>query len=107
MVKIKIEDIIFFIFLLIIIGTALWLLSGSPPLMNAIISIGLAIFGSELVLWKKIFSLENNFNSKLLKMDKSISIGFMTVKHDMDKLRIDINNRFDNLESKLNTIMRK
>jgi len=83
MVKLTIEDIIFWIFILIIIGTAIWLLSGSPPEMDALISIGLAVAASELLIWKKIFSVE----------EKTI-IGFM-------------NHRFDRIEDKLNMINSK
>lgn len=105
--KIKLEDIIFFIFLAIILGTSLWLLSGSPPEMSAIITIGAAVIGSEFLLWKKTFSIENNFNSKLSKIDKKTSIGFMNVKHDMEKMEININNRFDKIENSLNNIENK
>jgi len=78
---VKLEDILFWIFIIIIIGTALWLLSGSPPGINVIISIGLAVAGSELIIWKKIFSIEKN-----------TSIGFMKVKQDLEKIKGKLNN---------------
>jgi len=94
--KIKIEDIIFFIFIAIIIGTALWLLSGSPPEINAIITIGLAVAGSELLIWRFIF-----------KVNKGTSPGFMKVKHDMEKMKIEIKNGFNNINNKLNNIQKE
>ena len=94
--KIRLEEIVFWIFIVIIIGTALWLLSGSPPKMNAIISIALAVAGSELMIWKTIF-----------KIDKKTSIGFVEVGHDIEKIRININNRFDKIEDSLNKIENK
>ncbi len=96
MVKITIEDIIFWIFILIIIGTALWLLHGSPPESSAIITVALAFAGSELLIWKKIFLIE-----------KRTTIGFMKMKHEFDKNNLMINNRFDKIEDKLNIINNK
>ncbi|MAG02733.1 hypothetical protein CMI42_05330 [Candidatus Pacearchaeota archaeon] len=96
MVRLKFEDIVFFIFLAIILGTSLWLLHGSPTLIGAIISIGIAVFGSELLLWRKVFSI-----------DKSVSLGFMKMKHDIDKFRIEVNNKFDSVGGKLNEISEK
>ncbi len=84
MVRITIEDIVFFIFIAIIVGTSLWLMSGSPSEMNAIISIGIAVAGSELLIWKYIFN-----------MDKKTAISFAIS-------RSEINNRFDNLDNNIN-----
>ena len=96
MVKIRLEDIVFLIFIVIIIGTALWLLSGSPPEMNAIISVALAVAGSELMIWKKIFSMESK-----------TTIGFIKVGHNIEKMRINIDNRFDKLENSLDKLGKK
>jgi hypothetical protein len=101
MVKIKIEDIIFWIFILIIIGTALWLLHGSPPEMNAIITVALGVAGSELLIWKKIFSIEKDSNFAILKIDKNISLSFMKIKNEIEKNNILINNKLDNLNNKI------
>jgi hypothetical protein len=90
MVKIGFEDIVFWIFILIIIGTALWLLSGSPPESTALITIALAFAGSELLIWKRIFSIE-----------KRTAISFIKLKNNIDKNNLIINNRFDQLEEKL------
>lgn len=86
---IKIEDIIFWIIIISIIAIALWLLSGSPPESDALITIALFMAASELLVWKKIFS-----------MDKNTAISFVKLKNDM-------NNRFNNIDNKLNEIHRK
>ena len=100
---IKIEDIIFWILISAIVAIALWLLSGSPPEIDALITIALFVAASEMLICRKIFSIEKN-----------TTIGFMRVKHDLDVMRkemnfqfINLNDRFDNLDSKLNVVMRK
>ncbi len=105
--KITFEDIIFWIFILIIIGAAIWLLSGSPPEIDALIAIGIAVAGSEIMIWKKIYYMENSFNLKLKDLDKKTTIGFMNVKHDFDKFRLEFNNRIDNIDNKLNEISKR
>ncbi len=107
MVKIKIEDVLFWIFIAIIVGTALWLLRGSLQEISAIITIALGVAGSELLIWKKIFSMEKDSNSCILKMDKNTSVSFMKLKNDIDKNNITINNKLDNLNNKLSVIKNK
>ena len=84
----KIKDIIFWLIIAFIIGIALWLLSGSPPEINAIISITLAVAASELILWKELF-----------KTDSKTTMGFIKVKHEIDNFRKEINQRLDNIEN--------
>jgi len=72
---VKIENIIFWIAILAIIAIALWLLSGSPPETNAIISVALFVAVSELMLWKFLF-----------KIDKKTTVGFVRVKGKLDKI---------------------
>ena len=107
MVKITIEDVVFWIFILLIIGTALWLLHGSPPESSALITIAIFFAGSELMIWKRIFKIENNFNNDFSKMDKNITVSFMKLRSDFDKNNLMINNRFDKIEEKLNIINNK
>lgn len=77
--KIKIEDIIFWLLIISIIAIVFWLLSGSPPEIDALITITLTIALSEVLLWKVIFS-----------MDKKTSIGFLRVKHQFDKIEKEV-----------------
>ena len=92
---VKLESILFWIFIIIIVGTALWLLHGSPQEISAIITIGLSVAGSELLIWKSLF-----------KIDKKTAIGFLKTKHNLDLLENNINNKFDNINNKLNNIER-
>lgn len=73
---IKIEDIMFWIIILLIIATALWLLSGSPGETDALISIALFVAASELLIWKKLFSI-----------DKRTAISFEKVKSDLKYIK--------------------
>ena len=87
--KLKAEDWVFFIVIALMILIALWLLSGSPPIDNAIITLFIYVVTSDLLLWRKVYSI-----------DKNTTIGFMKVKNDFNK----INNRLDNIDTKLNNI---
>ena len=77
---VKFEDLIFWIFILIIVGTALWLLHGSPPEISAIITIGLSVAGSELLIWKSLF-----------KMDKNTAVGFTKIKGELSNINYKLN----------------
>ena len=83
----KIEDIVFFILIAAIVGIALWLLSGSPPEIDALIGLALFFSASELMIWRNMFSL-----------DKKTSLAFMRIKHDMEKGFLNVNNRFDKIK---------
>lgn len=85
---IKIEDIIFWILIAATIAILLWLLKGSPDLENALITIGLFIIGSEILLWRKIYSI-----------DKNIAISFVKFKSDLDSKYIEINNKLENIKN--------
>ena len=86
--KIKFEDIMFFIIIGLLIFIALWLLSGSPTITTTIISVVIFVATSEMLLWKKIFS-----------MDKNTAISFVRLKNDInniDKKLEDIKDLFKN-----------
>lgn len=91
--EIKIEDILFWISVAAIIAIALWLLSGSPSEINALISIALFVAASEILLWKAIFSI-----------DKKTSNGFIKIKSDMNNIRKDISNLRIELKNELKEI---
>lgn len=74
-IKIKIEDIILWILVLAIVAIALWLLHGSPPEENALITVALFIAASELLIWKKLFEI-----------DKNTAIGFTKVKEKLNSI---------------------
>ncbi|MFH1711148.1 MAG: hypothetical protein ABH840_02445 [Nanoarchaeota archaeon] len=99
MAKLKMEDIAFWILIALIIFVVLWKLVGSPTDTATLISVALFIIGSELLLWRALFSL-----------DKKVACGFIKIKCDMVNLKKDtdykidslnnkLDNRFDNIES--------
>ncbi len=97
--EIKIEDIIFWIAIIAIIGIIIWKLFGSPTDIATLISVASLLVMSELALWKKLYSIE-----------RKIAVGFMKVRGEINLIRNDIkhhisyiNKRFDNLE----TLIRK
>ncbi len=84
--KIKLEDIIFWLLIIAIIAIALWLLSGSPPETNALIAIAVFVAASEILIWKNLF-----------KIDKKTAIGF-------EKIKNNINSKFSEIHNELNEI---
>lgn len=72
----KIEDVVFWIIISLIIATALWLLSGSPPEANALVSIALFVAASEILIWRKLFDI-----------DKKNAVGFEKVKNDLEYIK--------------------
>lgn len=88
--KLKAEDIAFWIFTLAALGVILWLLHGSPTLENALISIGVLIISSEFMLWKKYF-----------EVDKKTALGFAQVKSDLDGIKKDLNHGQQDLKDYL------
>lgn len=107
MVKITIEDIVFWIFILMIIGIALWLLHGSPPESSALIAIALFFTGSELMIWKRIFKIEKRTTIGFMKMKHEMDNNFIKIRNEFDKNNLMMNNRFDKIEEKLNLIINK
>ena len=93
--KIKIEDIIFWIAIIAIIGLIIWKLFGSPTDLATIITIASLLATGELSLLRKIYNIE-----------KKVAVGFAKVGADINLIRNDIkhhlnhiNKRFDNLEN--------
>ena len=76
---IRIEDIVFWILILTSVAILLWLLRGSPTLENTVITVGLFILGSELMLWRKYFEVDKNTAINLtnnLNLFSSIHLNF-------------------------------
>ena len=94
MMKIKIEDIIFWTAIIAIIGLIIWKLFGSPTDLATIIAIASLLATGELSLLRKLYNLE-----------RKVAVGFMKVSGDINLIRNDIkhhlnyiNKRFDNME---------
>ena len=84
--RIKFVDVMFWIVVLMTLFVILWKLHGSPSDFATIVSLGIFLLTSEILTWKKIYSIE-----------KETSLGFMRVKHDLDKFRIEVNNKLDRI----------
>lgn len=99
--RITIEDIVFWLIILGIIAIVLWMLHGSPTEMGAIMGIGTFFGASELLIWRKLFHIENKFNLKISKLDKSTTVGFVKVKHDIDRNHIELMNELKHIRERL------
>jgi len=87
--KLKIEDIMFWILIALIIGLAIWKLIGSPTDTASLISLALFVAGSEIIIWKSIF-----------KIDKNTAIGFAKIKGELDNINYKLNKINDKLDKK-------
>ncbi len=83
--KMKIEDIIFWIIIGLIVGVAVWKMIGSPTDTAALIAISLFIASSEILIWKALFN-----------MDKKTSITFIKIKSHLEV----INNQLKEIKNK-------
>jgi len=82
----KIEHILFWILILAVIGIAIWMLFGSPTLEAGLISIGLFVAGSEILLWKSLFGI-----------DKKSAVSFEKVNSNIKEIKNDIREIKDNI----------
>jgi len=96
MAKLTIEDIMILIMIAAVVGIGLWMLAGSPTEMQAIISIAMFFGTAGLFILKKTYSI-----------DKNSAIGFIKVKHDIEKVRIEMNNEFNNINNKLDKLIKR
>ncbi|MBI2042789.1 hypothetical protein HYT25_00170 [Candidatus Pacearchaeota archaeon] len=80
MTRMKIEDITFWIIIILIIALAIWLLLGSPTDTSAIVALAVFVAASEILIWKSLFSI-----------DKKTAIGFEKIKNSIENLRKDLN----------------
>ena len=97
---IKIEDIIFWVAIVAVIGLIIWKLFGSPTDLATIITVASLLAMGELSLLKKAYSLE-----------RKVAVGFTRVSSDMNLIRNDIKHHLnyirkdlDNINNKLVTI---
>ena len=93
---IRIEDFLFWIVIFFIVGISLWLLSGSPGLEGALVAVGLSVATSEVLLWKKLFSI-----------DKKTAVGFVRVSKDFEVIRSDLSFIKEEISQMRNFIERK
>ncbi len=85
----KIEDILFWLLMIVVIVITLWLLFGkSPTLESSLIQISLFIVASEILLWKTIF-----------RIDKRTTVGFTKIKNNLNAIKQDISIIKKNIEN--------
>ena len=80
MVKIKLEDIVFWILIIVIVAIIVWKLFGSPSDTAILMTSVLFMISIILTLWKKVYNIE-----------RKTEVGFMKVRGDLNTIKIDIN----------------
>ena len=91
-----VEHVLFWILILAIIATVIWLAFGSPEFEKSLLMVMIFVAGSELLLWKTLFAT-----------DKKSSIGFERVKIGFERVRSDfkqVNIRLDIMGSDITGI---
>jgi len=81
----RLEDIVFWILILTIIGVTIWLAFGSPDFEDSLLMILIFVAGSEILLWKAFFSI-----------DKKTAIGFEKIKNEIKSIGLKTG-RIENL----------
>lgn len=98
--KLKAEDIVFFIVIGLIIFVAIWLLRGSPTLVGAIVSVAIFAATSDILLWRKLFEVDKNTSNGFNKVKHDFEI----VRNDMKYFRREMKIELDNIKEKLDKI---
>lgn len=96
---VKVEDVVFWILIAAIVGLAFWLLLGSPTIESGLVSLALFVAGSELLIWRKVFSVDKNTAVGFVKVKGELT----TIRHDLDIIKNNLND-IKNLISKNNKI---
>ena len=96
----RIEDILFWILILVVIGIAIWLAFGSPDFENGLIAIVIFVASSEILLWKTLFTFDKKSVARLSSIDKRTSIGFERVKLDFER----VNDKLQSIKNDINEI---
>ena len=92
----KIESILFWILIFLIVGIAVWMLVGSPTLEAGLVSIGLFVASSEILLWKFLFSIDKRTLVRFEKVRNKLDL----VRNDISLMKCDINS----VDLKINNI---
>ena len=86
MAKVKIENIVFWILIIIIIAIIIWKLFGSPTDLATYLSIFSIMTALIISIWKGIYNLEIKLNNKITRLDRKTSMSFMRLKNDLDNI---------------------
>ena len=98
--KLKAEDIAFFIVIGLVIFVAIWLLHGSPTITGAIVSVAVFAATSNILLWRKLFEIDKNTGNGFSKAKSDTEI----VRNDMGHFRREMKIELDYIKEKLNKI---
>lgn len=98
--KVKIEDVVFWILIVAVAGIIIWKLFGSPTGTATLISITLFIAMPGLGLWKKIYSVEKRTEFGFMKVKGELNI----IKNEIKHLENNMNNEFNEINKNLENI---
>ncbi|MCX6748682.1 MAG: hypothetical protein NT076_03685, partial [Candidatus Pacearchaeota archaeon] len=88
-----IENILFWILIVLIVGIAIWKLISSPTDTAALISIALFVAGSEVLIWKSLFGI-----------DKRTCLGFEKFKNDLNSKFAKLDSKIEGIDTKLDSL---
>ena len=97
MAKIKTENIVFWILIIIIIAIIIWKLFGSPTDLATYLSIFSIMTALIISIWKGIYNLDTKLNNKITSLDRKTSMSFMKLKNDLDNNFTKVNERLVNI----------
>lgn len=89
---VRVEDILFWILILVALGIAIWLAFGSPEFENSFLAVIIFVATSEILLWRFLFAI-----------DKRSAVGFEKVKNRLE----NVENRLINIDSSIIKINKK
>lgn len=98
---VKVEDILFWILIFVIVGMSVWLAFGSPDFEKSLLMIVIFVATSEILLWKALFAFDKRNATRLFFIDKKTAVGFERIKLGFEKVRSDfkeVNNKLKNIE---------
>ncbi len=97
--EIKIEDIILWIIILLMISLAIWLIFGSPTDTASIIAISIFVASSEILIWRALFKNNEEVCIKVERLDKKTAVSFERIKNNMNLKFSEINNNLNEIKS--------
>ena len=97
MAGIKIEDVVFWAAIIVLIAMMIWKLFGSPSVVDMLIAGVSFLVITVMALWR----FSHTLDKRIMKVDNKTTIGFTKVKADTDSIKKDlghINKKLDNIE---------
>lgn len=84
--KLKPEDIMFWILIMLIVGVAIWKLVGSPTDTATLIAVILFFASSELLIWRKMFEIEKKTAVSFIKIGNELKEDIHNLDMKIEKL---------------------